>query len=115
MRSTRDFARVERQGIRAGSTLVAVTVRPGPGRLGLVVSKKVHNHSAERNRLKRQLREIFRLEKSRWATRAKAVDVVVTVRPEALGSTFAALRDDALKTLEQALQKLSTTKPLSRR
>jgi ribonuclease P protein component len=115
LRSTREFGRVEKQGIRSGGALVAVTVRPGPGRLGLVVSKKVHNHAVERNRLKRQLREIFRQEKPRWAFRARAVDVVVTVRPEALGSSFIALRDDALKTLEQALVKLSTAKPPPRR
>lgn len=118
MRATREFARVERQGIRVGSVFVAVTVRPGPGRLGLVVSKKVDNHAVVRNRLKRQLREIFRLEKPRWATRSRpgggggaAVDVVVTVRPEANGVGFTVLRDDALRTLEQALTKLATAAP----
>ncbi len=85
-----------------------------------MASKKIDNRAAVRNRLKRQVREIFRTEKARWARPPSggAVDVVVTLRPEARGSTFSALRIDALKTLEQALQRLSTAKaapPANRR
>ena len=100
-----------------GGTFVAVTVRPGPGRLGLVVSKKVDNLAVVRNRLKRQLREGFRQEKSPWAQRPRpqggggaAIDVVVTVRPEANGISFSALRQDALHTLELAVSKLTSAR-----
>lgn len=108
LRATRDFARVERQGIRAHGSFVAVTVRPGPGRLGLVVSKKVDNKAHERNLIKRRLREIFRAHKPLWVQRAAgSVDVVVLAAPAAKGVEFAALQTDALTTLEKALQKLA--------
>jgi ribonuclease P protein component len=111
LRATRDVARVERQGLRASGAFVAVTVRPGPGRLGLVVSKKVDNRAVQRNRVKRLLRDIFRQEKPAWARRAQgAVDVVVAARPEAKGVSRAALRDDALAALATALQRLAGDK-----
>ncbi len=122
MRATRDFARVERQGVRANGQWLAVTVRPGPGRLGLVVSKKVDNRAHQRNLLKRRLREVFRADKARWALRQRpsapgtggtgggSVDVVVAVRPEAKGRSFAELQHDAWQTLDQAIAKLSSVK-----
>lgn len=116
LRATRDFTRVERQGIRAQGSFVAVTVRPGPGRIGFVVSKKVDNKSHERNLIKRRLREIFRAEKVLWALRQRpeggggSLDVVCLARPEAKGVAFDALRADALATLAQAIAKLSAVK-----
>jgi ribonuclease P protein component len=83
LRATRDFARVERQGLRASGSFVSITVRPGPGRVGWVVSKKVDNRATERNRVKRRLREIVRREKPLFARRAEGnVDVVVAARDE---------------------------------
>lgn len=107
LRNTRDFSRVERQGARASGDLVAVTVRPGPGRLGLVVSKKVDNRASVRNLAKRRLRDIFRQEKARYATRPQGtVDVVITARAAAATATYAAIRDEALRVLDQALARL---------
>lgn len=117
LRATRDFTRVERQGLRAQGRFVAVTVRPGPGRLGLVVSKKVDNKAHERNLIKRRLREIFRTHKALWASRPRpgggsgTIDVVVLARPEAKGVAFDVLRDDALQTLEQAIARLAAGPP----
>jgi ribonuclease P protein component len=108
LRSTRDFTRVERQGVRAGGALVAVTVRPGPGRIGFVVSKKVDNRAVIRNRVKRRLRAILRQEKPRYARRAEgSVDVVVAARAEAKDAAWAALREDVLATLQAALARLA--------
>jgi ribonuclease P protein component len=121
LRATRDFTRVERQGLRAQGRFVAVTVRPGPGRLGLVVSQKVDNKAHERNLIKRRLREIFRTHKSLWASRPRpgggsgTIDVVVLARPEAKGVAFDVLRDDALRTLEQAVARLASPPPPRRR
>ena len=107
LRNSREFSRVERQGARASGDLVAVTVRPGPGRLGLVVSKKVDNRAAIRNRIKRRLREVFRPEKGRYASRgAGTVDVVITARAAAAFADYATLRAAALLALEQALGRL---------
>lgn len=107
LRNTRDFTRVERQGVRAGGTLVAVTVRPGPGRVGLVVSKKVDNRAAVRNLVKRRLRDVLRQEKARYANRsAGTVDVVIAARAEAALCSYAVLRAEVLRVLDQALAKL---------
>ena len=84
-----------------------MTVRPGPGRLGLVVSKKVDNRAAIRNRIKRRLRDVFRQEKGRYASRgAGTVDVVITARAAAAFADYATLRAAALLALEQALGRL---------
>jgi ribonuclease P protein component len=107
LRNTRDFTRVERQGVRASGTLVAVTVRPGPGRVGLVVSKKVDNRASVRNLVKRRVRDLLRQEKPRYASRAAGtVDVVVTARAEAALASYADLRAEVLRVLDLALAKL---------
>jgi ribonuclease P protein component len=57
-------------------------------RVGFIVPK--HGHTAvDRNRLKRRLREIVRVE---LLARIPAVDVVVRTRPTAYAASFAALR-----------------------
>lgn len=57
-------------------------------RVGLIVPK--HGHTAvDRNRLKRRLREIARVE---LLPRLPAVDVVLRTRPSAYGASFATLR-----------------------
>jgi ribonuclease P protein component len=102
--------------VRSGGTFVAVTVRPGPGRIGFVVAKKVDNRAVARNLIKRRLRAILVSAKPRFARRAEgAVDVVVTARPEARGVAFAALREDVLATLQAALVRLATTPPPRRK
>ena len=112
LRSTRDFARVERQGARASGTVVAVTVRKGPGRLGFVVSKKVDNRASERNLVKRRLREILRREKDRFLRRSDgSVDVVVTAREAAKEASYQALRADVLAALEAACARLREAPP----
>ena len=94
--------------MRAGGALVAVTVRPGPGRIGFVVSKKVDNRAVVRNLVKRRLRAILRQEKPRYARRAEgSVDVVVAARAEAKDAAWAALREDVLATLQAALARLA--------
>ncbi len=108
LRATRDFSRVERQGARASGAHVAVTVRPGPGRLGFVVSKKVDTRASERNRVKRRLREILRREKERFLRRpGGSVDVVVTARDTAKALDFEALREDVLAAFDAACARLT--------
>ena len=87
---------------------MSITVRPGPGRVGWVVSKKVDNRATERNRVKRRLREIMRREKPLFARRAEGnVDVVVAARAEAKAASFEGLRADVLSTLHAALARLA--------
>jgi ribonuclease P protein component len=82
-------------------------VRPGPGRVGLVVSKKVDNRASVRNLVKRRLRDLLRQEKPRYASRAAGtVDVVVTARAEAALASYDDLRAEVLRVLDLALAKL---------
>lgn len=59
------------------------------GRLGLAVSKKVSLRAVDRNRIKRQVRESFRLHQENLA----GLDVVVMANPGAKQSPAPALRD----------------------
>ncbi|MEM7054328.1 MAG: ribonuclease P protein component [Pseudomonadota bacterium] len=57
-------------------------------RLGITVSRKVHRLAVERNRIRRQIRESFRLRRRQL----KANDYVVRARPAAADADNAALR-----------------------
>ena len=61
---------------------------PAIARLGVVVSRKVHRSAVERNRIRRQIRESFRLKRGQL----KVNDYVVRARPSAAQLDNAALR-----------------------
>ena len=92
-----DFSRVERQGKRASSAFVVIVVKPGRGRVGFTVSKKVGN-AVVRNRVKRCLRDIARRHKGLWVSR----DLVIIARPEAAQAERTALEVDVLTNLRRA-------------
>lgn len=100
LRATRDYARAQRHGVRAATDALVVLgrpTRPGTGRVGFTVSKKVGG-AVVRNRVKRRLRDVFRKHKEWFDAR----DVVVIANPVAATLTYAALADAA----EQAVRKL---------
>src|SRR5579884_677710 len=83
LRRTAEFTRAQRSGRRVGTRhftlIVAPQGRPGPPRLGLVVSRKVGG-AVRRNRVKRLCRECFRT----WPDLLPpGVDLVVIARPGA--------------------------------
>lgn len=90
-----EFPRIERQGQRAGGTLLVVVGRlrrdGRPGRVGLTVSKKVGG-AVVRNRVRRRLKEIMRRHKE-WLD---ARDLLVIARPEAAAATQVALQAELL-------------------
>lgn len=96
LRRSNDFARIERQGVRAHGAFVTLVARPGgkAGRVGFTVSKKVGN-AVVRNFVKRRLRDIARRHKDAWQGR----DLIVIARPEAAGKDLTALEHDVLATL----------------
>jgi ribonuclease P protein component len=80
-----DFARVQKAGRSHDFRVLVVRVARAPaesqipfGRLGLAISKKVGN-AVVRNRVKRVVREAFRLRKEAFA----GYELVVIGRPEA--------------------------------
>jgi len=66
-------------------------------RLGVVVAKKLFPTSVERNRIKRLLREIFRLNSSQL----KKVDLIVRPRLQVRSIKYTALQDDFLQIVER--------------
>ncbi len=70
-------------------------------RVGVVVPKHRHN-AVERNRLKRRLREVLRLEVlPRLADRDAIMDVLVRARREAYNATFEQLHDELTEFVER--------------
>jgi len=71
----RDYLTVYKQGARSYSehfTIVACRSEMDTSRLGITVSKKVGN-AVERNRIRRLVREFFRLNRSRLSVRQDIV------------------------------------------
>ena len=80
--------------------------RGGPGpRLGLAVSRRVDRRAVARNRIKRLVREAFRLS----AADLPALDLVLVARPDAAKASATALRAD----LAQLWQRLRALPPPS--
>ncbi len=74
-----EFQRVQREGVRVWRgpvLLVGVENALGHARLGLTVGRRVGS-AVRRNRIKRMLREAFRMERAGFG----GVDVVAVVRP----------------------------------
>lgn len=94
--------RVGAEGRRHRGALISVTVLSAPGlKLGITVSKKVHKSAVIRNRIKRQLREIFRLHRPRFQ---KQIEIVISARTEAVGVGYKELESEFLKLLEKYLE-----------
>ena len=88
LKNTAQFARVYENGKAFGSKLLVLYVCDSEedrkeGRLGISVSKKVGN-SVVRHRIRRLIKESFRLHQSEWAAR----DYVVVARKEAAGKSY---------------------------
>ena len=67
-------------------------------RLGLIVSKKVSKKAVERNKLKRRLREIFRLNQNSL----DSFDIVIIAKQNAADCTYTDLEKNFIKALKNA-------------
>lgn len=97
LRTARHFQRVYQRGARATGetvTVVALRLRAGHGaRLGVSVSKD-HGGAVRRNKIKRLLREAFRLERHRLPA---DLDVVLIPRQQQQPLVLAALRREIVQ------------------
>ena len=95
LKKTDDFDRIYREGRSCGNRLfVLYAAEPEPGRsgrLGISVSKKVGN-SVVRHRIRRLIKECFRLHISEWADR----DYIVAARKEAVGKSYSEIEASLL-------------------
>ncbi len=103
LKNTEDFGRVYRQGRSYGNRLLVMYVFEGGrdphGRIGISVSKRVGN-SVVRHRVKRRLREIFRLNISQIRSGS---DIVTVAKKSAADSSYAEL-ESAVQHLLKRLQ-----------
>jgi ribonuclease P protein component len=91
MNNPRDFSRVFRSGRRTGGgglTIITVENATGNPRLGLAIAKKHLKLASQRNRLKRIVRESFRLNQSNFT----GVDIVVLSRPDIVKKNAAEIK-----------------------
>ncbi len=72
--------------------------RTGTNRVGVTVGKKL-GHAVVRNRVRRRLREIYRLNEFRFAP---GWDIVVVARSRCIGADFQKLTDAYLSLAEKA-------------
>jgi len=91
LRRKREFDAVYAHGRRFGNSFFGVTAHvndKGWPRLGLAVAVKTAGNAVERNRIRRMIRESFRLHQHE----IPALDVVVSARLRARGSVATELR-----------------------
>lgn len=106
MRSSRDFSRVYRTGVRVRGSMIllvaAPTLNPGPPRLGLSVGRKFSKRAVVRNRCRRVFREAFRLARPELP----AMDLVmIPVGPPRGDFRTPACRDELIALAAKAMQK----------
>jgi ribonuclease P protein component len=109
LRRKTDFEAVRAQGQRLANGFFSVTLKPNEEklpRLGLAVSIKTTGSGVERNRIRRAIRESFRLHQHELPH----VDMVVSARTRARGASSGELRA-ALDLLWTDLIKLCARSP----
>lgn len=101
LRNNRDFQRVYRKGRNFWNRLVVLYTLPNGqdcSRIGFSITKKYGN-SVERNRIRRQMKEIYRLNCYRVK---KGYDIVFIPKWPVKNATYTEIEDAMLKLLKKA-------------
>ena len=101
LKENHEFRRLYQKGASAVSGCMVVYCRKnklGHNRLGITVSVKL-GHAVVRNRTRRRLREIYRLNEHRFA---RGYDIVVVARSAAVDADFAVLERAYLNLAKKA-------------
>ncbi|ADY73271.1 Ribonuclease P protein component [Desulfurobacterium thermolithotrophum DSM 11699] len=101
LRKQSDFKRVFDSGKSLGGVTVAfyfVSNNVDYPRAGFIASKKISKRAVDRNRAKRLMREVFRLNKHKL----KPVDIIFIARKGILGKKYHDVESDFLKLAKKA-------------
>jgi ribonuclease P protein component len=110
LRHKGDFDAAYARGRRMGDGFFAVTVMRtdvGAPRLGLAVAVKIAGGAVARNRLRRIIRESFRLHQRQLP----AADLVVSARPLARTAAASALRESLAALWKKVGEQCATSQP----